>query len=224
MGEWIELEAADGHRLDCYTSMPDGEARGGILLIQEIFGVNSHMRSVADRFAGQGYAVALPALFDRLQRKVELNYTTEDVAVGRKMRVELGWDAPALDLKAALDLLTRYGRVGAVGYCWGGSLAWLCASRLDLACAVSYYGGQIVQILNERPRCPVMLHFGELDEYIPMADIERIKSACPQAEVYVYNAGHGFNCDQRADYDETCAGLALERTLDFFTKHLREGL
>lgn len=183
------------------------------------------MRSVADRFASYGYAVALPALFDRLERKVELGYTTEDVVTGRRMRVELGWDSPAMDLKAALDLLTRYSKmVGAVGYCWGGSLAWLSASRLDIACAVSYYGGQIVQILNERPRCPVMLHFGELDAHIPMSDIQQIQQAYPEAEVYLYNAGHGFNCDQRADYDAACAELALERTLNFLAKHLQKSL
>lgn len=224
MGEWVELEAVDGHRLDCYTAMPTGEVRGGILLIQEVFGVNSHMRSVADGFAKQGYAVALPALFDRLQRKVELGYTAEELAVGRKMRVELGWDAPVLDLRAAFDLLTKYGKVGAVGYCWGGSLTWLAASRLDIACAVGYYGGQIVQLLDERPRCPVMLHFGELDAYIPMSDVQKIRDTYPEVEVYLYNAGHGFNCDQRADYDATSAGLALERTLNFLAKYLQEGL
>ncbi|MCS6885306.1 MAG: dienelactone hydrolase family protein [Acidobacteriota bacterium] len=220
MGEWIELQADDGHRFDCYFVNSDTK-RGGIVVIQEIFGVNAHIRSVAEGFAAQGYSVAAPALFDRIERKVMLDYTAEAVTKGRKLRLELGWEKPILDLKAAVTMLAQHGKVATIGYCWGGSLAWLSASKLDIACAVGYYGGQIVQLLDKKPTRPIMLHFGEKDELIPMSDVDKIRNACPDAEIYIYGAGHGFNCDQRADYDAECSKLALQRTLDFLAKHLR---
>lgn len=220
MGQWVELVADDGHRLDCYSTIPETEIKGGLVVIQEIFGVNAHIRAVAEGFAKEGFAVAAPSLFDRLERHVELDYTPEGVANGRKMRVELGWDRPATDLKAAIDYLRKYGKVATVGYCWGGSLAWLSACRLSVAASVSYYGGQIVQLLEEKPKCPLMLHFGEKDDYIPPSDIEKIKASFPSAEVYIYNAGHGFSCEARADYHPESAEVARARTIDFLEKSL----
>jgi carboxymethylenebutenolidase len=223
MGASLHLTAEDGHELDAYCALPDEPPRGGLVVLQEIFGLNGHIRDVCDGFAAEGYAVIAPALFDRLERGVELAYTPEDAQHGRALRTKLGWELPLLDLRAAMAALRPHGKVGAVGFCWGGSWAWLCACRTDVACAVGYYGGQIAQFVEETPRAPVLLHFGEKDTYIPPADIERIRAAHPEVTVYLYPAGHGFNCDRRADHDAASAALARGRTLAFLAEHLAGG-
>lgn len=222
MGGWIELTAADGHRLDAYQALPPSaaKARGGVVVVQEIFGVNSHIRAVCDGYAAEGYAVVAPALFDRVRKRVELAYTPEGTAEGRALRVQLGWDKPIVDLAAAVAALRAHGRVGTVGFCWGGSLSFLMACRSDVACAVAYYGGQIAQFAEEKLRAPVLMHFGEKDALIPAADREKIIAHQPDATIFVYPAGHGFNCTDRADYDPTSARAAGERTLAFFRQHL----
>lgn len=223
MGEVVRLEASDGHRLAAYQAVPEGPARGGVVVIQEIFGVNHHIRALVDGYASAGYAAIAPALFDRVRVGVELGYTPEGTQEGRALRAQIGWDAPLLDIESAARALTaRTGSAPAViGFCWGGSLAFLTACRgAGVACAVAYYGAQIIQFASERPRVPVLLHFGERDALISREDVAAIRAARPEAEVFVYPAGHGFNCADRADHDPGSAALAGERTQAFLDRHL----
>ena len=220
MGETISLTADDGHELGAYRARPEGAARGGLVVIQEIFGVNGHIRSVCDGFAAEGYEVIAPALFDRAEPGIELAYDAAGIARGREIRAGIGWSGPVRDMAAAQAALSGAGRVGAVGYCWGGSLAWLAATRLGPACAVSYYGGQIVQFKDESATCPVLMHIGDKDASISADDVAVIRAAQPDVPVHIYPAGHGFNCDQRADYHAESAALARERTLAFLAQHL----
>ncbi len=220
MGETISLTADDGHKLGAYRSRPTGARRGGLVVIQEIFGVNGHIRSVCDGFAADGYDAVAPALFDRAERDVELGYDEAGRTRGRAIRSDLAWDGAVSDIGAALTALSGEGKVGVVGYCWGGSLAWLAATRLGPACAVSYYGGQIVQFKDETARCPMLMHFGDIDKSIPLDDVATIRAAHPDIPIHVYPGGHGFNCDQRADYQPESAALARERTLAFLAEHL----
>lgn len=220
MGQTIDLVADDGHTLNAYRAAADGEPLGGIAIIQEVFGVNAHIRSVCDAFAKAGYVAIAPALFDRVERGVELDYDEAGLARGRELRTTLGWNAPLLDVNATIRELRGAGSVGVVGYCWGGSVAWLAATRLNIGSAVGYYGGQIVSFKDEHPQCPVMLHFGEKDPMISADDISQIRSAHPGIPIHLYPAGHGFNCDARADFDAASAASAQQRTLDFLSKHL----
>ena len=216
MGETIRLKASDGHELAAYVAEPDAAPRGGIGVVQEIFGVNSHIRAVADGFAADGYKAIAPALFDRVEPGVELAYDPENVARGRELKGQMDWDGPLLDIKSAIDVLSDL-KTGIVGYCWGGSLAWLAATRLEgLAAAVCYYGGQINDFRDESARCPVLMHFGSEDGSIPMAAVEAIRAAHPDIPIHVYvGAGHGFNCDQRASYDADASATARRRTMEF---------
>ena len=222
MGERIRLRAADGHELGAYRSEPSGKPRGGIIVLQEIFGVNSHIRDVADRFAAEGYLALAPALYDRSSVKdVEMGYTKEDIARGRALREEFSWEDSVKDVEAAMNALRGDGlRVGTVGYCWGGSISFLAAVRLPLDAAVVYYGGQILPYVNEKERCPLLMHFGKRDASIPASVVEAIQKSHPGATVHWYDADHGFNCDHRAQYDEASARLARERTLAFFAANL----
>lgn len=221
MGDWIELTASDGHLLTAYEADP-GNAHRGIVVIQEIFGVNGHIRDVTDRYADLGFRAVAPALFDRISPSVELEYDADGVAEGREIRSRIEWDDAVADMAAAAAHLADTGPVGVVGYCYGGSMAFLAATRLSVAAAVGYYGGQIVDFLDETPRCPLMLHFGETDHAIPLADVEQIKATFPDVPVHVYDgAGHGFNCDRRGSFDEQSAQLALDRTLEFLDRAMR---
>lgn len=220
MSETTKLTAADGNELDAYVVRPDGTPKGGLVVCQEIFGVNHHIRAVAERFAAAGFFAVAPALFDRVKPGVELDYTADGVAEGRALRTALAWDDVTADVGAAVAAARVAGKVGVVGYCWGGSLAWLAACRLDIAAAVGYYGGQIHEHRAETPRAPVMLHFGERDELIPPEHIAEIGRQHPAVRIFTYPAGHGFNCDARADFDADSAALAGERTLAFLDQHL----
>jgi len=220
MGETLTLSASDGHSFNAYLAAPAGRPRAGLVVIQEIFGVNSHIRAVTDGFAKDGYLAIAPALFDRAQVNVELGYTPPDIAAGREIRGKVSWDDALRDIAAAAARVKSAGKVGCVGYCWGGSLAWLAATRLDFAAAVGYYGGQVYDFRDEKPRCPVILHFGERDHGIPMEKVEAVKKAQPATPVYVYPAGHGFSCDHRADFDAAAATLARQRTVEFLAKTL----
>ena len=222
MGQTISLTAADGHRLTAYRADPAGAQRGGLVVIQEIFGVNDHIRGVCDAFADDGYRVVAPALFDRAEPGIALAYDADGMTRGRAFKAELGWDGPLADVAAAVAALKNDGPVAVVGYCWGGSVAWLAATRLaGLACVVGYYGGQIVDFKDETPRCPVLLHFGETDAAIPLAAVEAIRAAHPEIPVHLYpGAGHGFNCEPRADYHPESARLARERTMAFLARHI----
>ncbi|HEY7697599.1 MAG TPA: dienelactone hydrolase family protein [Vicinamibacteria bacterium] len=222
MGERVRLRASDGHELSAYRAEPSKRPRGGVVVLQEIFGVNSHIRAVTDGFAAEGYLALAPALYDRSSVKdVEMGYTKDDIARGRDLREEFSWDDTVKDVEAAMNALRREGlRVGTVGYCWGGSISFLSAVRLPLEAAVVYYGGQILPYLNEKERCPLLMHFGKRDASIPPSDVAAIQKAHPEAIVHVYDADHGFNCDQRPQYDEASARLAGERTLAFFAVNL----
>jgi len=222
MGERVRLRAADGHELGAYRSEPSGGPRGGVIVLQEIFGVNTHIRDVTDGFAAEGYRALAPALYDRSSAKdVEMGYTKDDVARGRMLREEFSWDDTVKDVEAAMNALRGEGlRVGSVGYCWGGSISFLSAVRLPLDAAVVYYGGQILPYVNEKERCPLLMHFGKKDASIPASDVEAIQKAHPRAAVHLYDADHGFNCDQRAQYDLASSKLARERTLAFFAANL----
>ncbi len=214
----IRLTADDGHELDAYEAGP-ADAAAGIVVVQEIFGVNAHIRDVVDRYAALGYRAVAPALFDRLERGVELGYTEETVTQGRAMRGAIDWDDTVRDVGAAVAHLAGNGPVGVVGYCYGGSLAWLAAHGLPVAAAVGYYGGQIIQFLDREPKAPVLLLFGEVDYMIPLSDVEEIKQAHPAVPVQVYpGADHGFNCDARDSYHPEAAAQALERTLGFLAE------
>ncbi len=217
----INLEARDGHAFNAYRARPDGDVRAGLVVIQEIFGVNSHIRNVADRFAAQGFDALAPALFDRAKRGVELGYQPDDIDRGRAIRAQVPTDAALQDVDAAINLLAQTGRpVAVVGYCWGGSLAWAAATRLQgLSCAVSYYGGQVAEMANEQPSCPVMLHFGETDQSIPMEQVETVRAKHPALPLFTYPAGHGFSCDARGSFDAPSAELASKRTVEFLKTH-----
>ena len=221
MGQAIELTANDGFKLPAYRADPAGKARGGLVVAQEIFGVNSHIRSVCDGFAADGYVTIAPALFDRYERGVDIGYTPDDIAKGRELKGRAQIDAALRDVAAARDLAAGAGKVGVIGYCWGGFVAWMAASRLPgFACAVPYYGGGILDAAGERPQCPVMAHFGERDSMIPVDGVRKLAAAHPEAQVFIYAADHGFNCDQRASFDAAAAKLARERTLQFLQRHV----
>jgi carboxymethylenebutenolidase len=221
MGQAIELTAGDGFKLAAYRVDPAGKARGGLVVAQEIFGVNRHIQSVCEGFAEDGYAVIAPALFDRYQRGVDLGYTPDDIAKGRELKGRTKIEATLLDVAAARNAVSSSGKVGIVGYCWGGYVAWMTASRLPgFAGSVPYYGGGMLEAGNEKPKCPVMAHFGERDAVIPVDGVRKLAAAHPEAQVFIYAADHGFNCDQRGSYDAAAAKLARERTLAFLRQHV----
>jgi carboxymethylenebutenolidase len=223
MGNTIELIAPDGHKLDAYVSEPPGKPCGVVIVVSEIFGVNEHIRAVADGYAADGYLAVAPALFDRVTRHYEAGYTQPEIAAGVEVMKKIDWDTALKDVSAAIAFGKSAGKAGIVGYCWGGAVAWTAAARLSgLTCAVSYYGGAIPSLLTEKPQIPVMLHFGETDQSIPVEKAREVVTSFPEAESFFYPAGHGFNCDQRGSYDQASAELARTRTLAFFRKHLRQ--
>jgi carboxymethylenebutenolidase len=222
MGQLIQLKTQDGQTISAYRADPKGEPRGGVVVLQEIFGVNSHIRSVADSYAAEGFLAIAPALFDRVKPGVLLDsYNQETMTEGFGYMQKLKIDDALLDIRAAVDAASSTGKVGVVGFCFGGRMAWLSASRVPgIAASVPYYGGGIPGLAAEQPKCPVMLHFGERDTHIPIASVEEFKRAHPELPVHIYAADHGFNCDARGSYDATAAKLARERTLAFLTKHV----
>lgn len=223
MGQDVTLTSSDGFKLGAYRAEPKGTPKGAVVVIQEIFGVNNHIKAVTDRFAEEGYVAIAPALFDRMQPNFQTGYTPDDIAEARKMVGQADWPGMMRDTQAAIDAVKDKGGVGIVGFCMGGSIAYLAAAQLSsLKAAVGYYGGTIAKNLDKTPKVPTMLHFGEKDAGIPMSDVDAIKAKHPQIEVFVYDgAQHGFHCDERASYDKKSADLAWPRTLDFFAKHLK---
>jgi len=219
MGKQIRLQAADGHALAAYRAEPKGKPRGGIVVVQEIFGVNSHIRSVADGYAADGYLAIAPAMFDRTKKNVELGYDQKDREAGIGLKNKCPMETAMLDVDAAVKAASEGGKVGIVGYCWGGYVVWMAAARVvGLSAAVPYYGGGVTDAIGEQPQCPVMFHFGEKDAHIPLAGVEKLRTAHPRQTVHIYAAEHGFNCDHRASYDAASAKLARERTVEFFRK------
>jgi carboxymethylenebutenolidase len=222
MGVELELTAADGHTMGAYRADPAATPRGGIVVLQEIFGVNSHIREVCDGYAADGYVALAPALYDRSSmRNCALGYTAEDIAVGRQLREEFSWEDTIKDVASAVDVLAGEGlKLGSVGYCWGGTVSYLTGTRLPVQASAVYYGGQIMPYVDEQERCPMMMHFGRLDQGIPLSDVDAIAKAHPGATVNLYDADHGFNCDHRGSYNAESAKLARERTLGFFAEHV----
>lgn len=223
MGEHVKLRAFDGHEFDAYVARPAGEPVAGLVVVQEAFGVNRHIRSVADGFAKDGFLAVAPALFDRIERGVELGYTGDDMQKGIALARQIDPAKSILDVGAALEYARRESgrKAGVIGYCLGGSMAWLAATRLNPDAAVGYYGGYTAKFADEAPRAPVMLHFGLEDQHIPKADIdEKVGRAHPEIPIFWYQAGHGFNCDDRASYNAEAATLARQRSLEFLRQHL----
>jgi carboxymethylenebutenolidase len=220
MSEFTMIMARDGHEFQTWLAAPPARPRAAIVVVQEIFGVNSHIRAVTDGYAAAGYVAIAPALFDRVRRGIELGYSAADMQEGQGYVKQLQRGQTLADLSAAIAVVKHAGRVGVVGYCWGGTIAYMAACELPIACAVAYYGGSITKELAKHPKCPVMYHFGELDKHIPASDIAKIKAAHPRGEFHTYPAEHGFNCEQRESYDAASARLARERSLAFFAKHL----
>ncbi len=222
MGERITLKAADGFDFGAYVARPAGEPVAGLVIIQEIFGVNAHIRSVADGYANDGFLVVAPAIFDRIEPGVELGYDSADVQKAMAFIPRLDIDKAVTDIAAALDFArqTTGKKAGVIGYCLGGTLAWLTATRFRPDAAVGYYGGRIGNYAAENPSAPVMLHFGKQDTHIPADEVEKVHAAHPQVEIYWYDAGHAFNCVPRPSYNPEAASLARERSLAFLKKHL----
>lgn len=229
MGQFENLVMGDGTTVRAWVVMPEGAPRGGVVVLQEIFGVNSHIRAVADSYATQGYAVVAPDLFARLEPAVELGYTADDVARGRALKAAAeALPAPGLlpDIEVAVAEAERRcggGKVGVVGFCWGGLMTWRAACALDgVSAAVCYYGGGMTSAEEaaRTPKAPVLAHFGERDAHIPLDGVQAFGQRQPAVELHVYAADHGFHCDQRASYDEAAAQAAQARTLDFFARHL----
>jgi carboxymethylenebutenolidase len=222
LGKHFSLTAADKHQLGAYRADPKGAPKGGIVVIQEIFGVNQHIRAVCDRFAADGYVAVAPALFDRAQRDFECGYTPPEIENARKFIAKPDWDAMLRDTDAAIKELKSVAPIAIVGFCMGGSIAFLSATRLSgLSAAVAYYGGRIVAFADEKPKCPTQMHFGETDHSISMADVEIIKQKRPDCEIYVYkDAGHGFHCDERGSFHPASRDLAWTRTTAFLKKHM----
>jgi carboxymethylenebutenolidase len=222
MGKTMKLHASDGHELDAYVAQPEGEPKAGLVVVQEIFGVNQHIRSVTDRFAQEGFYAVAPALFDRVQRNVALSDAGDGMQQGIAMAQKIDIDDAVKDVDAAIQYAGKEtGKpAGVVGYCYGGTLAWLSATRLAPGAAVGYYGGHIARFAGEKPRAPVMLHFGKQDTHIPETDVAKVQAAHPEVKIYWYDAGHAFNNNTRASYNEEAAKEALARTLAFFNQHL----
>ncbi len=224
MGQTIKLKASDGFEFSAYRADPSGPPKGALMIIQEIFGVNDHIRSVADRFAQDGYLCVAPCMQDRAEPGFESGYTPDDIARAREVRGKIDNADSLKDLSATVEYLKgqNAGKIGSVGYCWGGSLSWLAATEIDgLAVAVSYYGGEVANNADRQAKCPVMFHFGEQDASIPLDKVEIVKQKQPSHPLYVYaGAGHGFSCDARGSYDAAAAQLALTRTKDYLTKYV----
>jgi carboxymethylenebutenolidase len=222
VGHPIKLTASDGFQLGGYRAEPATAPKAALVVIQEIFGVNHHIRNVCDRFASAGYVAVAPAIFDRIERDFQSGYSPDEVAVARKFVANPDWTAMLRDVQATIDSVKSVGPVGIVGFCLGGSVAYAAATKLTgLSAAVGYYGGAIVRFADDNPGVPMMLHFGEKDAGIPLSDVETIRAKQPDLEVHVYpGAQHGFSCDERASYDKASADIAWQRTLAFFAKHL----
>lgn len=221
MGEKIRLTCKDGQQIDAYLARPVGQPKAGVVVLQEIFGANRHIRAVADSYAAEGYLAIAPALFDRVEPGLELGYAGDDPKKGMETRGKTELSKTLLDIEAAIDAVASAGKVGVVGYCWGGTLAYASAVHLPgVAATVGYYGGGVAAMSDRAPKAPIMLHFGETDHSISMADVEKVKTNQPDVPVFVYPAGHGFNCDERASHHPESARLARSRTLAFFAEKL----
>jgi carboxymethylenebutenolidase len=224
VGRDIKLKASDDFQLGGYRADPAGAPKAAVVVIQEIFGVNHHIRAVCDRFADNGYVAIAPAIFDRIEPNFQSGYSPEEVAVARKFVANPDWAAMLRDTQAAIDAVKDVGPVGIIGFCLGGSVAYAAATKLSgLSAAIGYYGGAIVRFAGDAPKVPTQLHFGGKDAGIPLGDVDIIRARRPEVEIHIYpGAQHGFNCDERASHDPASAGIAKQRSLDFFAMHLKK--
>ena len=232
MGRFIQLIAADGVEIPAWVAEPDGPVRGAVVVAQEIFGVNAHIRAVTDRFAARGFVAVAPALFSRLEFDVQLGYDEDGMARGKALKAAaeaLPGEGVLQDIRAAAQWAQQHSgsKVGVVGFCWGGLLAWRAANLIDdVAAAVCYYGGGMTELPERQrtPHCPVIAHFGAKDAHISLESVQAFSQAQPSVQVHVYDADHGFNCDQRGSYDDASAIQAKDRTLAFLDQHLATAL
>jgi carboxymethylenebutenolidase len=224
VGQDIKLTASDHVQLGAYRADPAGAPKGAVVVIQEIFGVNHHIRSVCDRLAAEGYVAIAPAIFDRIEPNFTSGYSPDEVAVARKFVANPDWAAMLRDTQAAIDAVKNVGPVGIIGFCLGGSVAYAAATRLSgLSAAIGYYGGAIARFADDKPKVPTQLHFGENDAGIPLSDVETIKAKRGEVEIFTYpGAQHGFHCDERASYDKKSADIAWPRSMAFFAKNMRK--
>ena len=220
MNEILEITAKDNHQFSAYISQPSGKPKAGIIIIQEIFGVNTHIKEVTDLYASVGYLSIAPSLFDRIEKNVNLNYDETGVTKGRNLK-ELCDKNALKDIEASISVVSSAGKVGVIGYCWGGSLSWRigCKSS-NLSASVCYYGGDIPKLKYLRPKCNVLTHFGEIDKGIPIKDVKIFEKERPEVLSYTYPADHGFNCDYRSQFNKKCADIAHDRTLKFLERNL----
>ena len=218
MGQDITLISSDGFKFNAYRCDPDGTTKGAIIVVQEIFGVNRHIRDVTERFANVGYTAIAPALFDRWHKDFDGGYNAGDMSVGRDLKAQANaeLDKVLADVEAARENVANAGKVGITGFCWGGFIAWMAACRLNVDASVAYYGGGIIDYNDEELKCPTIAHFGREDASIPMADVEVIEAGHPSAEIFVYEADHGFHCDQRGQFNPRAANIAGMRTIRLF--------
>ena len=225
MAEWVELKASDGHNFKAWRAAPPAKPKGAVVVVQEIFGVNHHIRAVCDRLAGEGYAAVAPALFDRQVKSFECGYTPDEIANARKFIANPDWGAMLRDTQAAIDELEKDGPVAIIGFCMGGTIAFLSACKLNgLSAAICYYGGQVAKNADEKPKIPTQMHFGEKDASIPMSDVETIKQKRGgDSEIFVYaDAQHGFHCDERGSFHDASAKIAWQRATEFLKKHVKK--
>ena len=222
MGKNIDLTAADGHKFSAYVAEPAGKPKGALVVVMEIFGVNSHIKRVTDEYAADGYLAIAPAFFDRVERGLDVGYTPPDIEKARGLMQKMNFNDPLKDVEAAKHHVAAAGKTGIIGYCWGGATSFKAACNVDgLACAVAYYGGGIPSMINEKPKCPVQFHWGEADASIPLEKAKEVAEKHKDQEHYFYpGAGHGFNCEQRGSYNAEAAKLARTRTLEFLRKHI----
>ena len=224
MGKDIKLTASDNFQFGAYRAEPKSSAKAAVVVIQEIFGVNHHIRSVCDRLAAEGYTAIAPSIFDRTEPNFQCGYSPDEIAEARKFIANPDWAAMLRDTQAAIDAVKSVGPVGIIGFCLGGSVAYAAAAKLSgLSAAIGYYGGAIVRFADDKPKVPTQLHFGEKDAGIPLTDVETIRAKRPDVEIHIYpGAQHGFHCDERASYDKASADIAWPRSMSFFGKHLKE--
>jgi carboxymethylenebutenolidase len=222
MGAWIELKPEGADPIRGWRADPAGRPHGGVVVVQEIFGVNSHIRAVADKFAAEGYLAVAPGVFEHIEKGFDVGYDADARARGMAIVNKTDREKVLRDVAAAIEVAKGGGKVAVVGFCFGGTIAWAAAGRLSgVSAAVGYYGGGIIGLKDLKPRVPTLLHFGEKDQHIPIAGVRELAAAHPDVEVHIYPADHGFNCDQRESYDAPSAALAWTRTLAFLAKHLR---
>ena len=224
MGKDLKLTASDNFKLGAYRAEPKTTPKGAVVVVQEIFGVNHHIRAVCDRLAGEGYLAIAPSIFDRIEPDFTSGYSPDEIAIARKFVANPDWAAMLRDTQAAIDAVRDVGPVGIIGFCLGGSIAYAAATKLSgLTAAIGYYGGAVVRFADDKPKVPTQLHFGEKDAGIPLTDVETIKAKRPDVEIFVYpGAQHGFHCDERASYDKASADMAWPRSMAFFAEHLKK--